>query len=576
MKLLSIELENVLSFGSATRSSFERGTNLIIGPNGGGKSNLMDIIHGVLGAYVFWHFQSQNWDPSGRGYVIQHQDPARILKKHWDREAHDQRVVLEIELEDGDRQALEAFLDSFDDLCAFEEEQSAGRINEVRSIFQSLKAHRDEALALESIKFTLAGPKIERVLADQWYNAQDHATKLFFRFFNFLEKLRRLAEDMGESESERFQGLKYRSKYYPPSRFHETGDGRIVLPQQNLQDLLLRTKRTSSHTSSSDVAFASFYFARLYARRAFASQQLVEAGRNIDARKFQDEDQVMEVNRYLEQLGDYCFAVGPLNPEAGEYYFKIHVDGREVPLADLSSGQKEAINLILSIVAFDLEDALVMIDEPEAHLHPQWQQKVLKMLRAVSEQRNIQLLLPTHSSLFVDRHSIGEVVRVFHKQGQSQIIPSERGIEWRKSLASDADLIHIIDFSRSVSIFFSDFVLLVEGTSDAIVARQILDGVGLSQESLAIVAAGGKDEFPKYVKFLQRFGIACAIMTDLDSIWRGRLLARVPLVPKIRGELDAAIKHQDVEELRNVIAGRRVDRLTRREVALAQIGRAHV
>lgn len=42
--------------------------------------------------------------------------------------------------------------------------------------------------------------------------------------------------------------------------------------------------------------------------------------------------------------------------------------------------------IIFSIYGYDLEDGLMIIDEPELHLHPQLQKQFIQLLETISKQ----------------------------------------------------------------------------------------------------------------------------------------------------------------------------------------------
>jgi hypothetical protein len=86
--------------------------------------------------------------------------------------------------------------------------------------------------------------------------------------------------------------------------------------------------------------------------------------------------------------------------------FLLHTDGRKIGLADASSGQQEAlpIMLILKSLAYYMsllpENGLTLyIEEPEAHLFPSAQKNITQMLARVFNQLypRLQIFITTHS-----------------------------------------------------------------------------------------------------------------------------------------------------------------------------------
>ncbi len=57
MKLVSLSIKNVKSFRENTTIHFDEKLNILIGSNGGGKSNLLDIVTITIRRFLlFWLF----------------------------------------------------------------------------------------------------------------------------------------------------------------------------------------------------------------------------------------------------------------------------------------------------------------------------------------------------------------------------------------------------------------------------------------------------------------------------------------------------------------------------------------
>ena len=73
------------------------------------------------------------------------------------------------------------------------------------------------------------------------------------------------------------------------------------------------------------------------------------------------------------------------------------VDGSDVPLSALSSGEQQLLVLYYQLL-FEIEpDTLVMIDEPELSMNVVWQRNFLKDLQRIIELRKFDVLIATHS-----------------------------------------------------------------------------------------------------------------------------------------------------------------------------------
>lgn len=61
----------------------------------------------------------------------------------------------------------------------------------------------------------------------------------------------------------------------------------------------------------------------------------------------------------------------------------------------LSSGEKQMLVILLTVLVQDGAHCVLFMDEPEASLHIEWQQKLIAMIRELNP--NVQIILTTHS-----------------------------------------------------------------------------------------------------------------------------------------------------------------------------------
>ena len=61
----------------------------------------------------------------------------------------------------------------------------------------------------------------------------------------------------------------------------------------------------------------------------------------------------------------------------------------------LSSGEKQMLVILLTVLVQDNSHCVLFMDEPEASLHIEWQQKLIAMIRELNP--NVQIILTTHS-----------------------------------------------------------------------------------------------------------------------------------------------------------------------------------
>ena len=187
----------------------------------------------------------------------------------------------------------------------------------------------------------------------------------------------------------------------------------------------------------------------------------------------------------------------------------------------------------------------MLIDEPEIHLHPQWQNKLIKLFKKLQEKRNIQFIISTHSPVFAGRGTIANILRVYKPEKQTKITPEEKTDEWKKELEKEEDLIDIITYSNNSKLFFADKVVLVEGITDEIIFSYLIRAIGKDEESIEVVNVNGKDNFPKYIKFLRNFKITPVVICDLDNLWTGELLKGQTILAPLKDKITEFWKQRE-------------------------------
>jgi len=73
-----------------------------------------------------------------------------------------------------------------------------------------------------------------------------------------------------------------------------------------------------------------------------------------------------------------------------------------ISLDEMSSGQWQLINCLFNLAASVQDNSLVLIDEPENSLHPQWQKSYISLVREIiSHTKGCHVLIATHSPMLV-------------------------------------------------------------------------------------------------------------------------------------------------------------------------------
>lgn len=103
---------------------------------------------------------------------------------------------------------------------------------------------------------------------------------------------------------------------------------------------------------------------------------------SIPKRKFQD---------MIDEL--FSYTRKKIDRKSNEIVF--YQDGERLLPYKLSSGEKQMLVILLTVLVRDGDHCVLFMDEPEASLHIEWQQKLIGMIRELNP--NLQLILTTHS-----------------------------------------------------------------------------------------------------------------------------------------------------------------------------------
>ena len=172
------------------------------------------------------------------------------------------------------------------------------------------------------------------------------------------------------------------------------------------------------------IEFGSFY----ESFKRFASDENIEVENEKSEKEFKDLiDNILNSN-YLREKGKD---------------FLLHKDKRKVNLSNASSGQQEILPLLIILktlmkVQFPNGGATLYIEEPEAHLFPNSQKKIIQLLARVfnSSKNEFQIIVTTHSpyilSSFNNLMYAGSLVEKLEETRSNKaldIIPKDEIIE---------------------------------------------------------------------------------------------------------------------------------------------------
>jgi len=208
----------------------------------------------------------------------------------------------------------------------------------------------------------------------------------------------------------------------------------------------------------------------------------------------------VHIDAFLQS--DPSFSGNKTSAEMDVDNFLVEVNG---------SGIKEALRLLLD-VEFEHPNIL-LVEEPEIHLHPALETSMMRYLKRIS--CNCQVFITTHSTNFLDTAEMNNVYLVT-KSNSTQIHQIDIG-EAEARIPQELGI-------RLSSLFMFDRLVFVEGISDEEAIREwaSIIGINLSQANVGFIRMGGARNFAHFateetLNFLAKRQVKMWFLIDRDE-----------------------------------------------------------
>ncbi|WKZ87851.1 AAA family ATPase [Ralstonia pickettii] len=557
MKISSIRISNVLSFpyskdiDDATEIRFDGDTNILIGQNGAGKSTILEIINFVFKRAILCHYSVER-DFYGRRAALAPSDVKRIVQRH-----NDQGLRIGFRLDPnwntpGEDQLIRVSLklDSID-------------IHNIKNIVSNIEKYREIAdrYSLESIAYQQFVPSIEEVVVDVKFpsGANNYSVsinhfgndiaELYLTRYNFLRELALLynAESGKDDIPPLFESFALIGGYRNYNNFVNAVSLSGASVEQQIQAVrIAEISRSANGIEMTEPTVFSLV------RLLVAERHYAKFG---DERLAPDAENHANNLPFLSKINDKLSLIGLkvqinlLDKRTWQYSFLFIDTKRNKPLPDinsLSAGQKAIVHLVFEAYGRgELKGGVVIIDEPEIHLHYQFQHEYLRILEEINSEKNCQYIIVTHSESLINSNTIGKVRRVALNEKNESIICAPVLEE------SQRDLVKILDNTRSTYAFFSKKVVLVEGDSDRYLFRAIFkEWFPDVTQDLAILDVGGKGGFKKWKRFFESFGLKVYCVGDFDNVLSMKFSNNQMIIDQVKkAEVDADLRQGKLDSL---------------------------
>ncbi|SFB60236.1 Predicted ATP-dependent endonuclease of the OLD family, contains P-loop ATPase and TOPRIM domains [Cohnella sp. OV330] len=199
----------------------------------------------------------------------------------------------------------------------------------------------------------------------------------------------------------------------------------------------------------------------------------------------------------------------------------VHIDSSKqsrMPLANQGTGlqRMSLIYLIQNMIEKKLlgenDNKLLLIDEPEAFLHPEAVRALSRSLYQIG--KKMPLMISTHSPILIDLSEQHTSIQVF-RVGEKEAVQLYKTIsdQFDEDDIANMKILNYVD-SYVNEFFFADKVIIVEGDTEYIAFKHLAREKGYN---IHIIRARGKATIVTLMKILNQFNATYDVLHDVDN-----------------------------------------------------------
>lgn len=207
---------------------------------------------------------------------------------------------------------------------------------------------------------------------------------------------------------------------------------------------------------------------------------------------------------------------------ASKAHLKAIVESLSLNVSEMRPGLGELNLLFIAAELILLKEQseggikLALIEELEAHLHPQAQLRLINYLQDEYNKNGAQIIVSTHSPILASKISLKNLILLKNGKGYD-LAEGKTGLEKGDYLF----LQRFLDSTKS-NLFFAKGIIMVEGDAENILLPMIADIIGYPLEKYGIsIVNVGSTAFLRYSRIMVRhngstIGIPVSVITDCD------------------------------------------------------------
>lgn len=518
MRIKRIDISNFRLL-SKISVCIEDDITLIVGKNNTGKTSLFEAIN------IFTKSQEVSFEDFSENTYPVFCDCGILYHRYLSETDEEQKELLEIE--------LKASIPKISLLIDFEYDKAKDSLINLSEFITDLDETRNDAAVLVSFE-----PKDTLGLFKSFKNREDKSIELILWLKDNLKSYYQLKcyaiDKLSDNKKEIDQNFKQKIE-------------KVV----SFEDI--KASRTLDDTKADKNKTLALGFSHYYRERDKGKQDVVQLEATLKAVsqnlkvEYQNvlNDVLVDLNKFGAQtpisipeieIGSEFNSESVIRNNIKYYYKQGEIT---LPESYNGLGYSNLIFMILEITSFiarfensieekKSEFLTILIEEPEAHMHPQMQQVFISQItKKINESKrkgfNIQLIITTHSSHIVAEAGIDlekgfDRIRYFNKIDGKLEINDFHGFKHKNDKDTFRFLKQYLNLQKC-DIFFADKVIMVEGVTEKMLLPIMINKVApnLNNEYLSILEVGGAytQKFKELLHFIKSKTL---IITDIDSV----------------------------------------------------------
>ena len=490
-----------------------QGTKIFIGNNASGKSNFIKILEEFFATLIkdfsFDMSFSTEWNISMRKAIQLRNNYTKYLQTN--NQTPNQPSILEISLELSD-----VDYENIGFVCKY-----VSKINSILDKYSKLNLkfpeYKLQTLLEQPHTLTLHASFDEReqefTIDESKLNEYQLFILLCIRYQKLLQIVIVIFNQYEKKPEERKRYLLKRSFAILNNNRSNLDFKNFINPNEIINDLEYSRNSLVGYTWC---IYKIWSILENFTQKELLSPDLNQQEKAIDER-LKKSDFFVSLNYMMKKYFDKQLRVDYVNGMIG--FYMVDEKERVFYFNDLSDGEKSLLTMIFALYGNNLADGFMIVNEPELHLHPQYQKELAEVCEEISDRIGTQFIISTNSSLFINEKNLTNVYRVYKNKDQNSLISAPKiTVDY-----DDATLMHMLRFENLSKIFFVDKIILVEGDTDAYFFSFYLNYLKTQPEwknvirDYEIININGKGSFSTWRRFLRKFNIKNYFIGDWDN-----------------------------------------------------------